>query len=664
MSEANFNRSSIEISDPKDQVSATDPGPNGLVTSPSINAQGKPTQRAVKDDSQAREIIQQVVEANRSRQAVNSRIMAKYNAERPNVQQKLEAEGLGWRSNFTSKPLPTLIEKVYPRFTEAVNGLKYFTSAALSNRWQGSVEKSEKFRAGLTKVIRSRVGWDQLVEDIAFENSVFGHAVAVWLDEYKWFPVLLPQDQVYLPDGTKQVVSNAQVVVAREVYLPHEFYEYIKDIDAAKTAGWLIPETINAINTASPTQLRESLGSLSVDVWYRHAERELNVGASFQRGASVIQCYSLLVREVTGKISHYRLAGTDLKLVFQSDDRFASMEDCAAFFTFQKGNNTVHGSKGVGRDIYEFAGMMDRIRNEVVDRGIMSGKTLIQGDPRQLHKFKMSLIGMTAHVPTGWTVLEQKIDGNLEPFLKLDAYFSQLADQLVGSVSIPKVEGEAFRSPQAWQLLAEREEETRDAKVGRFLKQFSTFIQTIQRRICSSECDDEDAKQFRKEMLESMSQEELDELAKQPVAQVVLDLTPVERQLTAAVVAEKRGNPLYNQRQLEVEDITARLGAEAADRLIYVENDPTQQAEQTRQQQLEFSAALSQGQPVPVSPRDAHELHINTLLPLAQAVAQAVMQGSQPTETLEAVLAHVTEHYNFALQQGVPKENLRPRRTW
>jgi hypothetical protein len=377
-------------------------------------------------------------------------------------------------------------------------------------------------------------------------------------------------------------------------------------------------------------------------------------------GVSVVCIYSLLVREVTGKVSHYRFVGDEYKLIFEHDDRFDSMQDCLAFFSYEKGNDTMHGSKGIGRNLYELAGMIDRARNEVVDRAIMSGKTLVQGDIKKINQFKMSVVGAMAIVPTGWTFLEQKIDGNVEPFLKLDAYFSSLADQLIGSVSTPKVEGEAFRSPQAWALLAQREEEGRDAKIARFLNQFTCLIATMQRRICDPDTADKDAKAAQEKLLKHMTREELDVLAKQPVAASIVDLTPIERQLVVAIAAEKRGNPLYNQRQLEVEDLTNRIGSDFAKRVLLPTNDPTEEAEQKRLQQLEMTL-LTQAQPVPVSPRDNHMIHLEIMVPVAEGMAQQLMQGGADTAVLEAVLAHITEHYNRAVEQKVAtKEQLAP----
>src|SRR5579862_6417948 len=363
-----------------------------VIQTPKINAAGKPTQRSIKDAGMARDIIKTVIMAGRNRSIVNSRILAKYNAERPYDANKLEAEGLGWRSNFTTKPLPAMIEKVAPIFVSAIDGLKYFTNAKLSNKWNASQEKTELFRRKITETVRNRKGWRTLIEDIAFNDAIFGHSIVAWLDEFSWFPKNFQQEESFAADGTKSDPRWAQILVLKETYLPHEMFQYITDKEAAKTAGWNLENTITAINRASPVQIRDRLNvGGTLETWYQNALRELTIGASYMAGNSVIVVYTLLAREVTGKVSHYRLAGPEMLEIFSRDDRFDSMEDAVAFYSFQKGNGTLHGSKGIGRDIYELAGMIDRTRNEVVDRLIISGKTLIQGDVKRLHTFKMSV---------------------------------------------------------------------------------------------------------------------------------------------------------------------------------------------------------------------------------------------------------------------------------
>lgn len=638
------------------------PGGNsdGVIQSPDISEEGRPRQHSIRDVSMAREVIRTVMEAGRNRAIVNARIAAKVNAERPYDQSRLEQEGLGWRQNFSTRPLPLLAEKVSSRFPTAVEGLKYFTNSSLSDKWANATEKTETFRKTITDVIRARRGWKTLVDDISFTNSLFGHSIVAWLDEFTWFPRAFPQDESFVSDGTKQLPEYAQVVVLRENFLPHELFKMIKDRDAAKSVGWNLENTIDAINNASPSQIRDMLaGGGTTETWYENARRELSLGVSYMAGASIIAVYSLLAVEANGKVSHYRLAGTELKEIFSKDDRFDSAEDCLAFFSFERGNGTLYGSKGLGRQIYELAGMIDRSRNEIVDRAIMSGKTLIQGDIKRLHTFRMSVIGSTVIIPNGWTVLEQRVDGNIEPFLRLDAYFGLLIDQLVGNVSPPQLggQGEAFRSPAAWNLLAAREEEGKDARIMRFLEQFVAMVGVMQRRICSKSTIDDDAKAAQKKLLEKMTREELDELAEMPVAGTIQDLTSMQRQMIVALAQEKRGNPLYNQRALEVADLTARMGTEFADTVLLPVEDPTEEAEQTRQQMLEFTL-LALGQPVPISPRDNDVIHLKVLLPSTEQLAAQIMQGTSETAGLEASIQHITEHVNSALAKGTPKEEL------
>jgi hypothetical protein len=189
------------------------------------------------------------------------------------------------------------------------------------------------------------------------------------------------------------------------------------------------------------------------------------------------------------------------------------------------------------------------------------------------------------------------------------------------------------------------------------MEQFVQMVGTMQKRICDKQTVDDDAKSAQKELLEFMTQPEIDELAKSPVAGTVKDLTPLERQLIAAFCAEKKGNPLYNQHQLEVEDITARLGSDFVPKVLLPDQDPTEQAEQQRQQMLELML-LSHGEAVPVSKRDNHMIHLQVLMPSAEQLAGQMSSGQFGTPSLEAVIAHINEHYNNAIQQGVKPEAL------
>lgn len=622
---------------------------SSAINSPEIDPRGKSPKvktRAVKDAAQASVIIQSLKTANTDRNRKNARIMAKYNAERPYDPAKLEQEGLLWKSNFSTQPLPMLIDRVAPRFVQAAESVRYLTSSALPESFPDAAKKTEVFRSEITKTIRSRPEWSDFVEGLAQENALFGYAAAGWTNEFDWFPKLFRQDQFFVPSGTKQDSRNAQVVVFVEPFLVHELFDIVRDKEAAIAAGWNWENVIECLNKALP-QSRQSQYSDSERV-YQDLAREANTGAAYE-GANTIVIDHLFAFEANGKITHWALDAASKREVFQRDDQFDTMAEVASFFAFQRANGTMHGSKGIGRIVYAMAGIIDRARNEVVDRLQLSGKLVLQGDPKAIKKFKMSIVGNAVCIDSAFTISQRSIEPNVTAFFDLDSYLSALLDQLAGNTSPRHLQGERVTAKQV-DFFAAREEEAKDIAISRFLKQLAALVSVMQRKMCSPQVQDEDAREMQKRLLRLMSKEELQDLAEQPSATVVKDLTDLERQMIILVAAENRGNPLYNQRELERRKLTAQVGPDFADAVLLAENDPTEAAEQTRMQRLEIVVMEQTAQPVEVSPRDNHRVHLDFLKPAIEAGLQAVADDPTRQDDLEAFIAHAKQHISYGSQ--------------
>jgi len=634
----------------------------GGINAPDLSPAGKPQRRALSSISQMRNLISSLKTAARERNTRNARIAAKYNSEKPHRQESLEADGLGWKSNFTTKPLPMLINKVSPRLKKALDAVKYLTNSKLPDEVPGAAEKTEAFRREITTLIRSRPGWSDFLTEISMEDVLYGFAAVAWLDEFGWMPKFFRQDQFYVPTGNKQEAAKTQLTILKDKYLIHELFSMVEDREAAKAAGWKVENTIDAINKAMPDYRRNKS-----DGWervYEDLQREANVGLSHENGAMVICVWHLFAQEVDGKVSHYILtdegAGKDSKeLLFEREDQFESMPDALALFAFEYGNGTLHGSKGIGREVYAMAAMLDRARNEVVDRMNLAGKIIIQGDDKALRRFKMSIVGNAILIGQGYQVTERKINPDIESYLQLDQFLTSLLDQMAGAVTPKALEGERVTAA-AVNLLASREEESRDTVTGRFLTQFATAQSTIQKRICDPNVSDEDAKAFQKKMLNIMSREELTQIAGMPVAETVADYTTIERQQIVAIAAENKGDPLFNQKELRRRSMSAQIDDEFANSVLLPDEDPTIVSEQTRLQQMEMLLIAGQGTQVPVSPRDNHVVHLGILMPALEQAAQVTAQQPDGLPVLEAILAHAQAHLQGAEQSGVPKDQLAP----
>jgi hypothetical protein len=625
------------------------------INSPAIDPQTmQPTMRAIRDTDQAYEIIKALENENKERTKVQTRIMERYNAESPVKQADLEAQGLGYKSNFSTKPLPHLIDKVAPRFTAVLKKMRYLTNSAFPENYPGANVKTEAFRKEITKLCRNREGWNDFISDISQENALFGFTSVACHDEATWFPKHHRQDSFFVPRGTGHSSGSAQFYVAREEFLLHTIFQLVQNRQAAEVAGWNVENTIEAINTAVPDDKRSS--GPDVDRIYADLSRELAIGTSFANGARAVVVYHFFATEVTGKVSHYILWAKNGKQLFAKEDRYDSMPDCVRLFSFQHGNGKLHGSKGIGREVYKMAGALDRARNEVVDRLHMAGKIVLTAQERDIKRFRMTVFGNAVIIPDQFVVSQTRIDGAVEPFLKLDEFFTRLLDQIAGTTSPRATEGERITKAQI-ELEASREEEGRDNVMDRFLSQFVGMMTMIQKRACDPRCSEPDALQMQQRLLQIMTPDELAYIAAQAPAETVEDFSERERQAIILVAQEGRGVPLYNQKELERRKLTAQVNSEFADAVLMPDNDPTQAAEQTRQQLVE-NTLLANGQSVPVSPRDDFQAHFQTLEPLVTTTLQSLAENPANLQIAKVCVAHAADHLQNALNAGADKTTM------
>ena len=578
----------------------------------------------------------------------NARILRKYNAERPNDPAQLAAHGLSWKQNFSTKPLTTLADKVVPRFTRALKEMRYLTASKLPDRFPNAAAKTELFRSEITKLCRARDGWDEFVWESAFEDVLFGFCAAGWTDRFTWFPKLFAQADFLVPSGTKHTSNGSQIVCFREDLLTHELFRSIQNKEAAKVVGWNLENVIKAIDCAKPDDRRSK--NTDMDLVYADLQRENNILQSFV-GNKTISVWHVLVAEVDGWVTHVAFDAESKQELFWKNKQFKTMADAASFFSFQHGNGKIHGSKGIGREIYTMAGVLDRARNEVVDRLQLSGKVLLQCDEAQIKRFRMSVVGAAILIANGYTVAQAKIEPAVESFMQLDEFITNLLDQIAGSTSPKAFTGDRV-TKAAVELYAAREEERRDTVIERYLTHFARMMGTIQKRICDPRTSESDAKELQALLLQSMTQEELDYLANQPAVSTIADYSEQERQAIVMLATEVRGNPLYDARKLEKRRLTAQFDAEFAEDVLLPENDPTVTAEQSRMQMIE-SDQLTKGQELPVSPRDNHAIHLDTLRAEVTEMIEAAGDSPDIIQTLGAMLGHAAQHVEYAEQMGI-----------
>lgn len=617
-----------------------------------VTPEGKIVLRAFPTDITLADFAKAVIVEASERLTKAARIASKLNSERPHAPEELRQAGLGWKSNFTTRPLNTLVSKQVGRFPRAIASARYLSSASLPADVVNSLSKTEFFRDEFTKTLRADPRFDDLIETIASENVTFGWCAAGWLDEHTWFPNTWKQDAFYVPVNTKQVSSTANAVLLRQPLLPNEAFVVLSNAQGAEDGRWNLPLLAQAINTAMPENYR------CQNQEYSRLREELIRGLQYMSsytGAKAVIFYHVLAQELNGKVSHYIL-NSEFATMFAHEDRFPDMSNALTFFAWEKGDGTLMGSKGIGRMAYTMSAVIDRNRNDVVDRLQLSGKLIAKCPPSNHAKTKMSVVGQILLIEDSLELVEQKIEADPSASIELDRFLGGILDEMTGSISQQSFEDRERVTKGEVDARLAQEGERSDDFLQRWLRQVGQLVTGIQYRILNPEMPSDtpgfsESQKLLGRLKTRLSDEEINWLRHTPALTTVAGWTAYERDAIVTACIQAQGIPMYDQHEIAVAKMTAQVGPEFAQQVVIASEDPTQVAEQTRTQLFENDLILN-GQESPISPRDAHEIHIQTLNPIIEHAIQEAAQNPTADTIIQAAVAHGMAHVEAAKASG------------
>lgn len=403
--------------------------------------------------------------------------------------------------------------------------------------------------------------------------------------------------------------------------------------------------------------------------------------------------------------------------LFSGEAICKSMEDLITLFTFEPGNNRLFGSKGMGRWLFNAALAMDKVVNAFLDGFYLSQLMAGEFDAGKVAQIQPQVRNPFFIVPEGFTPLGQQIKIDLSSYQFLVNQVQHIMDQIAGTY-MPDQNEEAGQPPETAtqaSIDSEREQEISTSVENRFWTQLQLSVGAMQRRACGkdnmnaaiahSKAKKKALKDGKKivtsdvmELMESISDKAIDAYAVEPDLPERVDRDAVmmivelmEKGLTAEeiiVLANQpssryntnvdaqenqkflmfwatmgKGNPYFDQAKGNEKAGVASIGPDLTGELYIKQPDQTTQVEQTRQQQAEM-IPMTQGQPVPVSPRDDHQTHLAFLEPQLTQMLQQMAQSPPLTipdpmiKTVGLGLKHAEDHLNSMLQTGMTKQDL------
>lgn len=678
---------------------------------------GKPQRKAISSANQAWEIAKRFEKNNEKRNSLNAAIVDNYNGKNPFDSSKMKATNQGWRSNFSTRFMSSIIDRVTPEIEDFVNRSQTLTHSKLPGSIPGAKDKIESFRSITTRVIREWPGFRDMISLLTKEDVLIGYASLAWLDE-DWRPRLYRGDEIFYPDGTGQIPAKVQVVAIKKSFLIHEFAKLIEDREAAELAGYDLENCYKAVNSASSSK-DGITNSDDMAREYGDMLREVNNGMSYEGYAETVDVWIVIPVEYDGSCSLWMISQKDGSLIRKVDSAFDSMEDVISMFTVQTGNGRYYGSLGLGRSLVNIHMAIERARCLATDQMYLSGLVLLVVEGKDMNSIQPRVAHPFVYLAAESAKVQQTgITFNHEAFLAIDAKLQNIAEQIAGTYIPRQLEGPGGKNMTATQasIDANREEMVKRGVLNRFWSQFSDAISTMQRKIYSPDNIKEAVRLFKEyqvdqsiaaggikgaltfiskkafDFLKSIGQstgvfeqpktpiadseaveaimnllsaglteKEITLLANSPASEMNQESTKQREIANIEWLSNQVGNPMIDQRK-SLEYVAATvLGPELAESIVIP--DMMEQAndnEAGRLQIMEINSFMAQ-QPLPVSPRDKHAVHQAIIQDkIGELIVNLTPEMATPEllNSLKIAADHHAAHTQSRLQSGESQQDL------
>jgi hypothetical protein len=475
----------------------------------------KVVNKPISNAQQAFEVYSRLQRDNQARANRNKLIADQYNGAPPFDQKRLDTAAEGWRANFSTLVLATFVDRVTPRLTDAVHGMKHLTASNLPDSFLNATTKTQKFRERTTELIRQWNGWIDYVEQVACENVLFGYTASVQMDEFNWRPQTFRQEDTLFDEQSPQLAEKVPVFCIKANYYIHEACSIIEDADAAEDAGYNVENLKSAIEKAAPPydSFVYNPRQLSDMV------REGNLYYSFHRSSKMIETVHVFVKCYDNTVDHWWVNrnaskrsnknpkrpsprpesdGADLLPRPREEDPYElfygeavamSMDDVLTLFSFQAGNNRLFGSKGIGRMLYNIAVAIEKTRMSFIDAMWISGLLVGQAEESIIGRLQPHVRSPFLIIPEGFSLLMQQFRVDINNWLGLDQKLTNTAEIIAGAFMPDQQQisnnGTNIQTATKESIDAVKEEEVKAGLMARWWIQFTKGVGSMQRRIYS-----------------------------------------------------------------------------------------------------------------------------------------------------------------------------------
>lgn len=663
-----------------DSIAPVGPGVIGVV-----DEKGNLLKQRVPTADQARALLYFCLTADQLSMQARTEAQAELDGQRPYDPMALSAVGQNYRTNYNFRTMRIIREKVAASLREVWDNPEFIS---VQTRFGDDARRpiySDILSSEITQMVKSMPGFTSIITDLLHYFSFHGFGLAYFEDPDSWFFKAGSLNEFAFERKVKPDSKTLEVVFATRTLRAHELYDYVRDPQTAREAGWDVEEVMKVLRTASYNQtVQPQRVSWETEKMLKNGDYTLTdiIGTS-------IPISHMWVREFDGTVTHsiFFVNGNggnsqdvksdkegnvdDTKFLYTKYGAYDSMEQ--AFVLFPLGSSTngdIHALRGYGNDLLPHTRVIDKLMNQATDAAFL-GMALNVMATNESSRLSAMVNPMGAY-----TILDPsvQIQSNATPNLQqvagmpLTLLQSQIRERL-GEIDV-NADGGMGRTQLEAEIRMGNASKVSNNIMDMLLEHLSILLREIVRRVVRKDYDEGIAgAEERKRMIarlteagvpvEALYEIDLDSITALPPIGAG---SKVRRTLALRQCLNyMQFMPRAGQERLVRMAIANETNGRTARLLMPLKDDPNPSETIAASIASMQNNQLLAGQEVPVMPNEDHrthaEVHANyilSLVPDAQLSPEEMAQLAQPLQLLVSQLAGHMD-YLQASKEVVPE---------
>jgi hypothetical protein len=401
-----------------------------------VTASGLPKEKRIKTASQALAVYKRMKDSAQTSAISRSNIQGLYDGNPPYRKSELRRLGVSWMANVDWGEFRSTINRNVSSIWNMLAGTQSLIQCSTyqNDPQDPGADYSNIIAREFTKVVRDEwLNFHVNVKSRLLEMLKFGVGFCFWRDKIEWQSHFVRTGNVLFDPSTKASIDSLNFVAIRDEMSLFDLMSYVQDDEKAKESGWNASYTrkklVDLFVKGMGQDSQEKYGIVN---WESLAQAVKNEDFEIENTEfQPLRIVHMLSESVSaldedgnlkdkGDVSHQIFVegdenGDKSKFIFEEEKAFEGMDSAVHLMMFTTGDGWLKSARGLGKELFSFAHVSNRLINSILTGvDISSGLLMQMSSGHGAERFNVVKKGNFTIIPSDVNILQQNFMPNIK----------------------------------------------------------------------------------------------------------------------------------------------------------------------------------------------------------------------------------------------------------